>query len=369
MGRSWKKIFGNRLLSCGMAACLLVSLAGFKVSAAEGPYTYSVTIHAGKQGSIKELSGLTVEKDGVKVDGYTVTGSGDKVVLSGLSYGDRVTFDVKRSVVMKDAETAASADTTVSGGNASVSRYQVRGLRESGRDNGAAAAASFVVTEDRDYVVAYSINGKMVAYTVNYQDESGNKLAESRTYYGNVGDMPVVGYVYIDNYRPQAYNLTKTLDADETKNVFTFVYTPMERGGGGGGGAGTNETVTVIVPGENGGVQAGTTTIGQGGAGGAGGAAEEAPGAGAGAGAGEAEAPQEPQELINLDDEEVPLANVEVEDEKVPLAGKVAGDRPFPLVAGIVIAVLAVVVIVVAVILAKKRKEKKEEKDSADKKE
>ena len=51
----------------------------------------------------------------------------------------------------------------------------------SGRDNASSKrldAPAFTVEGDADYVVAYGIKGNMVAYTVNYQDASGNSLAE-----------------------------------------------------------------------------------------------------------------------------------------------------------------------------------------------
>ena len=83
------------------------------------------------------------------------------------------------------------------------------------------------MTEDQDYVVAYGIKGATVAYTVNYLDEDGNALAPSETYYGNVGDKPVVAYLYIEGYQPQAYNLGKTLVEDATQNVFSFIYAPI----------------------------------------------------------------------------------------------------------------------------------------------
>ena len=71
-------------------------------------------------------------------------------------------------------------------------------------------------------MVAYGIQGDMVSYTVNYQDGGGNELAPSRTYYGAVGDKPVIAYQYIEGYRPDAYNLTKTLGKNEADNVFTL---------------------------------------------------------------------------------------------------------------------------------------------------
>ncbi len=68
----------------------------------------------------------------------------------------------------------------------------------------------------------------MVGYTVNYQDENGRTLAESRKYYGNIGDKPVVAHIYIENYEPQALALTRTLSSNEAENVFTFVYSERE---------------------------------------------------------------------------------------------------------------------------------------------
>ena len=86
-------------------------------------------------------------------------------------------------------------------------KYYVKGIRLSGRDNNETLAApSFTVDKDADYVVAYGIKGNMVAYTVNYQDASGNSLAESQTFYGNVGDKPVVAYRYVENYIPYIFS-------------------------------------------------------------------------------------------------------------------------------------------------------------------
>ena len=103
----------------------------------------------------------------------------------------------------------------------------MQGIRISGRDNNAAVENySFEVTGDQEYVVAYGIKGNQVAYTINYQDANGNKLADSQTFYGNVGDKPVVAYTYIDGYTPEYRNLTKTLSANAAENVFTFNYLP-----------------------------------------------------------------------------------------------------------------------------------------------
>ena len=52
--------------------------------------------------------------------------------------------------------------------------------------------------------MVYGILGNAVAYTVNYVDTSGRQLAPSETYYGNVGDEPVIAYLYIEGYQTQA---------------------------------------------------------------------------------------------------------------------------------------------------------------------
>ena len=56
----------------------------------------------------------------------------------------------------------------------------------------------------------------------------GTPLLESQTFYGAVGDRPVVAFQYVDGYQPQAYNLTGTLSSNEAENVFTFTYTETE---------------------------------------------------------------------------------------------------------------------------------------------
>ena len=171
-----------------LAAVLLLAVVPAVSTNAAG-YTYTVRFYAGKQGTF--------------ADGR------DVVTYKGLSYGSVVSFN-PGSVVLRDG-----------------SKYYVKGIRESGKDNNTVAASAFTVTGDRDYVVAYGLRGDSVAYTINYVDVDGNVLAPSDIYYGNVGDKPVVAFVYINGYQPQAYNLTKTLVRNEAENVFTFVYTPI----------------------------------------------------------------------------------------------------------------------------------------------
>ena len=154
----------------------------------------------------------------------------------------------------------------------------------------------------------------MVSYVINYEDASGRTLSPSRTFYGNVGDRPVVAFLYIDGYEPQAYNLTKTLSKNEADNIFTFVYSRVSGGGGEGTTTvveGAGGTTVVEVPAPEGTGAAGAAGAG-GGGGGAGdaGAAVEDPDAG-GVNVPDEQVPQDegPEDLVDLDDEEVPLAD------------------------------------------------------------
>ncbi len=151
-------------------------------------YTYTVRIFAGAQGTI---------------------GGQDVIIRTGLHYGDRVDFDIGSVALHND------------------SKYYVKGIRESGKDNNSISTNSIFVSGDIDYVVAYGLRGSSVAYTVNYVDADGGELYPATTFYGNVGDKPVVSYQYIEGYQPQAYNVTKTLSEDAAENVFTFTYTRL----------------------------------------------------------------------------------------------------------------------------------------------
>ena len=341
--KRWKKIVVPLLTACLLSNLLLVNV----LAAGSEGYTYTVTLSAGNKG--------------------TINGT-DKKVISDLQNGSRVTLHIN-DIQVTD------------------SKYYVKGFRLSGRDNKdeeALAPPSFTVTGDVDYVVAYGIRGNMVAYTVRYLDASGNELAASNTFYGSVGDKPVVAYQYIDNYVPQALALTKTLQANEAENVFEFIYTP--------GDPGTVTEVpnitTIVVPGavntvyED--IPGGTADANTGGtadantggtadanAGGtadanAGGTADANAGGTADANAGgtadadntggtdetqgqalEGADEQVPQDLINLDDEEVPKADIDNSAE--------ASSKKMPIVAGIAIAVVSLAAVAGLLVFLKKR--------------
>lgn len=244
-------------------------------------YTYTVTLYAG--------------------NGGTFAGGASSMVKTGLHAGDRVVLDAG-AVQVTD------------------SRYYVRGIRKSGRDNhdrtGAVEEAAVEVTEDAEYVVAYGIRGEQVRYTVHYRDSEGNDLEESRTYYGNVGDKPVVAFRYIEGYRPQAYNLTKTLVKQEAENVFVFEYerNPEE----------TLEEEEPAAPAQE--EEPGVSGGGPADAGEAGSSAGNGAGTPLATGTAGTAAPltainddrvpaaEEPEELTDLDDEDVPLAGMKQKD-------------------------------------------------------
>lgn len=329
--RYWKKI---RMMLLALVLAALTMGQSQTAFAADEEYTYTVRLFAGNLGELTG-DGLQIESAGASVDSDK-----DQVVISGLSYGDTV------RIIYQEA--AASTD----------ERYYVRGVRRSGRDNTEAEAPTFEVACDRDYVVAYAVSGDLVGYTVHYLDASGNPLMPSDTYYGNAGERQYVSSRYIDGYQPQALNLVKTLSANEAENVFEFRYTPVQTvtPEAPAAPAGTTTTTTVTTP------AAPATPATPGGT-----AApatpetpeeeepeEEEPEEGIGGDAGvqlpDGEVPQadQPEDSVDLDDGEVPLANLDGGH-----SGKVMGYLPIYIGIGAV-AVLALAG--TAVYLKKRRK-------------
>lgn len=329
----WKKLFVSLL-----SVSVIAGIGAAPVMAAQTttPYTYKVTLSAGNKGTIKGQQ---------------------KVEETDLAAGSTVTFNLNDIQVTDE-------------------KYYVKGIRLSGRDNSEALAApAFVVDSDADYVVAYGIKGNMVAYTVNYEDEQGNTLAESQTFYGNVGDKPVVAYRYIENYVPQALTLTKTLSDNAANNVFTFKYAP----GSTNRVIETVNNVTVVVPGNtitntvtvpagttgttggNGTGANGTGTNGANGANGANGTnadgttTPDGTDANGGQDANQGDTvenpdQQTPQDQIDLDDEDTPTGNIDADkkDQKVN-----------PMNVSIAI-IVAVVVALIALLVTMKRRKKED---------
>ncbi len=303
--------------------CMTVQTAFAAEGGNEKEYTYTVTLFAGNQGSFNGTGGVHVIGGSAQISG------GDAIRITGLRAGDVVVLDATAGMVdLKNGD-----------------KYYIKGVRESGRDNNTVADSAFTVTKDAEYVVAYGIQGDMVSYTVNYQDGGGNELAPSRTYYGAVGDKPVIAYQYIEGYRPDAYNLTKTLGKNEADNVFTFTYTqssvqqPAAGGEGTEGGTDTGTPATTATPGTTAGGGAGTA------------------GAGTATAAGTVETPTVenpdggvPQATVDLDDEDTPKANIDASD-----SDTVRNTSPVPIVLGIVVAVIALGALIGTYVYFKKK--------------
>lgn len=289
--------------------CMTVQTTFAAEGGNEKEYTYTVTLFAGNQGTFNGTGGVHVIGGSAQISG------GDAIRITGLRAGDVVVLDATAGMVdLKNGD-----------------KYYIKGVRESGRDNNTVADSAFTVTKDAEYVVAYGIQGDMVSYTVNYQDGGGNELAPSRTYYGAVGDKPVIAYQYIEGYRPDAYNLTKTLSKNEADNVFTFTYTQSGAQQPATGGEGTEGGTDAGTPGT-------TTTPGTAAGGGAGTA-----GTGTATATGTVETPtvenpdgEVPQATVDLDDEDTPKANIDASD-----SNTVRNTSPVPIVLGIVVAVIA----------------------------
>ena len=222
----------KRLLKYFLAA--LVVITGVFAQTADAKafsYTYTVSFSAGGQGSIN--GGVQVRKASGNGASVSVSAKEDKIIVTGLEYGDVISCDAQGSVALNEN-----------------SKYYVKGIRLSGRDNNTVAQSAFLVSGDQDYVVAYGIPGELAEYTVNYVDTDGNKLAESRTYYGNVGDEPVIAYLYIDGYIPDSYNQTGKLSSNASENVFNFVYSRAASSMAAAGN-GANAANTIVPDGQN----------------------------------------------------------------------------------------------------------------------
>lgn len=314
----------RKVLAVLLVFGLLYSLT-FQTEAKE-KYTYKIRIFAGSQGTI----------------------NGEEVIVyDNLSYGEKRTFDCNRQVTLKEG-----------------SKYYAKGIRESGTDSstimqeeteGEFDRATITVTGDRDYVVAYGVLGNPVAYTVRYEDESGNELAPSETYYGNIGDRPVIAFLYIENYLPQAYNLTGTLREDASANVFTFVYNPVSTEAAEAAARAAEAARATATPGAAGGAAL------------ADGTAQAVADAAANAAATEAAAEAdgvEPEDLVSVDDGETPLVNRDLDGDGVPLSNqdfaRILLDVPAAAKAG-VLSTVVLLVFGIGFLLEYRKRKKKED--------
>lgn len=216
-------------------ALVLASLTPMSTEAAG--YTYKIRLYAGAQGTITsteivEIRSATASK--------AISPDGSCLEITNLQYGDEVYFNANVESDGSPAYISLKADP-----DTGVSKYYVQGAKVSGAERNTGVEQ---VTEDKDYVVSYGVRGNMTYYRVNYVDQQGNTLFPSQQYSGKVGDYAVVAYRYVEGYQPFAYNLGKTLSANEAENVFDFVYTPLPEVVNTTTETVTN-TVTEVVPG------------------------------------------------------------------------------------------------------------------------
>lgn len=164
--------------------------------------------------------------------------NGETLTLSGLNYGDKISFNPQAAVNISED-----------------SKYYVKGMRVAGTNN-VLAAGAFDVFEDQTYVIAYGV-GDIVPYIVNYVDEDGKKLLDSVTYYSAAGEAVYIPYKHIDGYAPikaycnyddkllynypNAYNIPvknlPKLDEEGNPAEYTFLYSK----------GGTNQVVTTDI--------------------------------------------------------------------------------------------------------------------------
>ena len=92
-----------------------------------------------------------------------------------------------------------------------ISNY-IKGVRESGRDNNTGCGLC-IYGDEGCRICGCFMASKAIWYLIRstIRTAAGMNLPPAVPYYGAMGDKPVIAYQYIEGYRPDAYNLTKTL--------------------------------------------------------------------------------------------------------------------------------------------------------------
>ncbi|MBR1780942.1 MAG: hypothetical protein IJ751_06025 [Oscillospiraceae bacterium] len=184
----------GRLGALLVVLCLVLCLTTPAASAAK-PYQYTVTISGGAYGTVNGSTTLTFNYGEIwNARDYSVTETNPK--------------------------------------------YQFKGFRISGQED---LVGAMRVTKDVHLVAAYGIPGQLVAYVVNYLDRAtGEALHESETFYGTVDERAVVPYLYIENYQPEGLSYVKTLTENEADNVIDIYYNSLTAANPNGDNANTN---------------------------------------------------------------------------------------------------------------------------------
>ena len=115
----------KRLLKYFLAALVVITGVFSQTADAKAfSYTYTVSFSAGGQGSIN--GGVQVRKASGNEASVSVSAKGDKIIVTGLEYGDVISCDAQGSVALNEN-----------------SKYYVKGIRLSGRDNNTVAQSAF----------------------------------------------------------------------------------------------------------------------------------------------------------------------------------------------------------------------------------
>lgn len=274
----------KKSISAFFAIALIVACSFVSINAEE-LYHYQVTIYAGSYGVFNDEDAVIIDSSSTGSSPIvTLNDQRSELTITGLKANDRIGLQTSKITVTND-------------------KYYAKGMKIGGRDNEKSYILQwYTITKDSNYVVSYGIPGNQVEYTTYYVDQDGNQLREPETYYGTIGEYTVTGYKYVDGYLPQAYNLGKTLVENADDNTYTFVYTPI-----------APLTATTPTTGTTGTQTGGQTTT-------TGGATDGTTTAGGQTDGGQTTTDQDDtttatedqvEDIINLDEEETPLANGE----------------------------------------------------------
>lgn len=325
--RKIKKYFVHMLAALVM---LVMMLPTMPINAQEvTEKTYTVTFRAGNVGRLKtDLNGV----------------SGNNIELT----SNYIKFTVKKGESLSSSFDFISDDASLNSFFLNMTDDIQDGYRLMNVSSWCAGAATADVNRNTEYVLDYAKLVNPVKYTIQFVDaESGEQIAPPTIAYGNDGEEILCNPLSLTSYDTNDAAVSIVLNADEANNVvFQYTYN---------GAAGTEiQTVTEYVPGGTV-VETVTNDI-----------VEEEPAAAAVVTPDAVDAQQE--ELVEIEDEEVPLANegadeetveeelVEIEDEEVPLAAErtSAAEGAWKAVAGGTIVVLGVGG--AAIIIRRKRK-------------
>lgn len=330
-------------------AAVMVIAAGMQVKAE--PYKYRVTLLPGLYGTING-TGFDVPY-GKKVSLAVSEDSEGNIVASASYGGETYTVTVNSDVRNK---------------------YYCKGFHISGIEP--VVTGDLTITEDKILVASYGMKSKAVKYIVRFVDGSGNALAEEKTFYGNISDKPVVSCEYIEGWVPDALQKTGTLlDPNDpaytegVSNVFPFIYHRAAAIPGGAGGGTTGEggytfvddgTEVVYLPGAGGGGNAGGNAGGNQNGVNPNNAAPAANNGGQDAAPAADAGNDAPAEIIDLDDQEVPLVNPETPNSEVSPTVNPKPGVSFVWILAMILSGFGIIALIAILIMLLKRRKKEQ---------